>query len=99
MMVGVFVRSHAPFAPRQRPKQRMGRPCALPWSRPDSLQQLQQRCTLLFTRFRDAVLQLARRRSSFRTWKHVEDEMLERKHLEDAFALGAHRQVAKGHAR
>jgi hypothetical protein len=41
MMVGVFVRGHAPFAPGQWSKQRMRRPRSITWTSPNSFQQIQ----------------------------------------------------------
>src|SRR5512132_1632442 len=99
MVVGVFIRDHSLFAPRQRTKQRMSRPCALTRARPDSLQQLKQRRALFFKRCRNAGFQLGSRRSSFRKRKYIEDELLEWKYLKRALVCGGYGQISQSHAR
>src|SRR6185503_11186827 len=99
MMIGMFVRDHAPLTIRHRTKQRMIRSFAVTWSSPDPLEQLQKRRTLLFKRCRSAGLQLVRRRRALWKREHVQDEMLKWKVLEGAFVRGGHRQFSKRHER
>src|SRR5207253_10767505 len=87
------------LAPGQRSKQRMSRTRAVTRACPDSLEQLQQRPALLFKRCRIARFQFGRRWGALREGNYIENEVLERKHLERALALGHHREFSDGHER
>src|SRR5436190_2972406 len=68
-------------------------------SRSDSFQQLQQRCALLFKRFRNINLQRGRGWRSLGEGKNVNNEVLEWKPLKRTLVRRRDRQLSEAHER
>src|SRR5262245_17191639 len=84
VMIGVLVRRRAPFPPAERPEERVRGASTLPRACSHAIQQGEHRRALLLEGRSGSRVQLRRGRRSLGEREHVQDQVLERKHLERA---------------
>src|SRR5262245_32418504 len=99
MMIDVLVGGRTPFAPGQRSKEGMRWTCPLSRASADPVQQCQHGRAFVLERRSCVRMQFWRGRRAFGERKHVQDQMLEGKHLKYTFALQRDREFSDSHLR
>src|ERR1700741_542539 len=99
VVIEMLVRQHAPFPPGQWTKQWMSRTFPLFWTPPDLFQEMHHCPTLLVKRRVSLRVQLNRGGRPLRKRQHVQNKVLQWKHLERSFIYRRNRMFAQSHPR